>query len=109
MEQKDLELRSNSYYILLALCDAYLHTEEQTLHGYGVRTKAKELSQNEVTLPTASIYQNLSRFMEIGAITMDEKDGQKLYRLTEQGLLIAIRERDRLRKISEDATTILGK
>lgn len=111
MKQKELELelRSNAYYILLALCDVYLHEEDSYLHGYGIRTKTKELSHQALVLPTASIYQNLHRFMEAGVVAMIERDGQKLYTITPQGLDFAKKEKDRLEKLYMDAMTVLEK
>ena len=77
-------MREPTYYILVALSGA------ESMHGYAIAQRAKELSDERVRITAGTLYGALDRLEKAGSIEVDrvEKvDGRqrRYYRIAKQG------------------------
>jgi DNA-binding PadR family transcriptional regulator len=89
---KDLhqEISESMFFILLSL-------SSESLHGYGIMKKVKELSSQKVGLGPGTLYRSLAKLSDLGLIKesskKDQNDPRRLYYdLTQQGKKVLISE-----------------
>ncbi len=95
-----LPLKSNWFYILLALADG-----EQ--HGYGIMQQVLERTGGKVRLWPATLYGSLKRLIERGLIEESaerpapefDDARRRYYRMTVFGRRVLTAERDRLKEL----------
>jgi DNA-binding PadR family transcriptional regulator len=101
--RKTTPLTEASFYILVSLAEP--------LHGYGVMQKVLELSRNRVQLGPGTLYGALTNLVTQGLIEAVDGAGgdrKKLYRLTENGKLVAEYEIQRMEELSRHGRMLLG-
>ena len=89
-----MELRPASYFVLAALLDG-------PLHGYAISTRARELSDGDVTLSAGTLYGALERMAGRGLVEPDHEetvDGRlrRYYRISGAGREAVTHEATRL-------------
>lgn len=89
------------YYILLALA------EER--HGYDIMKSITEMTEGLVNVGPGTLYPLLSRFQKEDLILQISKDSRKkTYILTEKGRGLLEEEFNRLKRLVEDGSVIMG-
>ncbi|UTH07149.1 PadR family transcriptional regulator [Macrococcoides canis] len=89
MKHKLLPLSVTMHYILLVL--------REPNHGYAVMQKVQELSSNKVILAPGTLYGAIENLSKHGWIRqVDEVDRRKIYHITDEGMEILEKERERL-------------
>jgi DNA-binding PadR family transcriptional regulator len=101
----DSRLREPTFLIMTALARG-------PLHGYGLITEVRELSEGRLTLRPGTLYGALDRLSDGGLVALDREEvlGGRLrryYRLTEHGEATLRTEVERMRRNVEAATTRL--
>lgn len=99
-------MREPTYFLLLAL-------SEGPRHGYAIAGRAKELSEERVTLTAGTLYGALDRLEGAGHVVVDREEtvqGRKrrYYRLTEDGHGALLAEVARLQAAVATADRVIG-
>lgn len=101
LRKKYCPMTETIFYTLLALLEPN--------HGYGIMKFVKELTNERVKLGTGTLYTMLGRLVEDKIINVvNETDGKKTYRITEDGRELLLTEMVRLRQQCENGERILG-
>ncbi|CAM3949613.1 helix-turn-helix transcriptional regulator [Nocardiopsis rhodophaea] len=103
-----MALREQSYLVLLALA------EGEQLHGYGIITAVRRLSDDRVKLGAGTLYGALDRLATEGLVEVSGQEvvrgrNRRYYRLTEDGRRVLSAETDRLAKLTDVARQLLGR
>lgn len=79
-------------------------------HGYAVMQFIEEMTDGRLTLGAGTLYGALTTLEKKGWIEPSGEDDnrRKVYRITGEGKAIAVRERERLEKITRVASDIIG-
>ena len=89
------------FYTLLALLEPN--------HGYGIMKFVRELTEERIKMGTGTLYTMLGRLVEDQVIVVvNEVDGKKTYRITDDGKKLLLLEQERLVKQCENGEKILG-
>jgi len=89
------------YYILLSL------TEPR--HGYAIMTFIREMTQGKVQVGAGTLYALLSRFENEKLIEfVKSEDNKKIYRLSDEGREVLLKEYERLQTLVGDGRKVLG-
>ena len=98
--------RGDLKYMILELL------RERPMHGYEVMRALEETSHGAYTASPGSVYPALQSLEDDGYVLCEEKDGRKVYTITESGLEFLANNRDRveeiLRRIREFARHFSG-
>ena len=90
---EEQQLTEPGYYILLALL--------VPMHGYGVTKYIEELTDGEMVIGPATLYTMLKKMQVQDYITLAGEDGRrKIYKLTEKGMSVISKEKDRRYKMA---------
>jgi DNA-binding PadR family transcriptional regulator len=96
-----MPMSESAYYILLALFEP--------CHGYGVILKVEKLTQGRIRLGAGTIYGTLSKFERDSVIeAIGEEDRKKIYKLTESGKELLMKEYMRICELQNNGSSILG-
>ena len=85
-------LSEQTFYILLSLLS-------EPLHGYGIIKKVEVMSNGNIVLAAGTLYgaiDNLKKSKLIEQLKTEDISKRKVYKLTEDGLDILMKEYDRL-------------
>ncbi|MCM0650054.1 PadR family transcriptional regulator [Clostridium swellfunianum] len=87
------ELTDAAFYILSSVI------EEK--HGYLIMKTIEEFTSNEVSIGPASLYTTLKKLLSAGLIelTKDEEESKKIYKITEAGHDMLIKEIQRKKRM----------
>lgn len=89
-------MTETAFYILLCL--------QKPNHGYGVIQTVSRLTQGDVQLAPGTMYGSLSKMEADGLIRfVREEDKRKIYQITDLGLEILQRERQRIERLYQIA------
>ena len=89
------------FYTLLALLEPN--------HGYGIMKFVRELTEERIKMGTGTLYTMLGRLVEDQVIVVvNEVDGKKTYRITDDGKKLLLLEQERLVIQCENGEKILG-
>lgn len=101
LRKKYCPMTETIFYTLLALLEPN--------HGYGIMKFVKDLTHERVKMGTGTLYTMLGRLVEDQMISVvNEEDGKKTYRITEDGKELLLMEMVRLRQQCENGEWILG-
>ena len=96
-------LSEQTFYILLSLLS-------EPLHGYGIIKKVEVMSNGNIVLAAGTLYgaiDNLKKSKLIEQIKTEDISKRKVYKLTEDGLDILMKEYDRLKQLCKIAEYII--
>lgn len=96
------ELTDSAFYILSSLI------EEK--HGYLIMKTIEELTNNEVIIGPASLYTTLKKLLNAGLIELNitTDEHKKVYKITEAGKAMLIKEIERKKQMVKFAEHFLG-
>ena len=96
-------LTESTYYIMLAL---YAPS-----HGYGIMQQVEEMSKGRVKLAPGTLYGALTALTDKGWIVQlptVEGSRKKVYKLTDRGKDVLLKEIDRLRELVTNGDKVIG-
>lgn len=85
--------------------------EEQPMHGYEVMQRLEEESGGFYTASPGSVYPVLQMLEDQGYVRVEERDGKKVYHITEEGASFLHENRDRVDDVAdrmEDFASMFG-
>jgi DNA-binding PadR family transcriptional regulator len=85
--------RGDLKYVILDLL------RERPMHGYEVMRALEETSRGAYTASPGSVYPTLQSLEDEGYVSSEEKDGRKVYTITDEGLAFLDSNRDRVEEI----------
>lgn len=85
--------RGDLKYMILELL------RERPMHGYEVMRALEETAHGAYTASPGSVYPALQSLEDEGLVRSEEKDGRKVYTITEDGLEFLASNRDRVEEI----------
>ena len=85
--------RGDLKYMILELL------RERPMHGYEVMRALEETSHGAYTASPGSVYPALQSLEDDGLVRSEEKDGRKVYTITDEGLEFLASNRDRVDEI----------
>lgn len=102
MSVSSQRLREPTYFILAAL-------QDQPLHGYGIMSRAEELSRGRVKLATGTLYAALDRLTGEGLVRVVDEQvvngrARRYYELTATGLDALRAEAERMAEAAKIVT-----
>ncbi|MBO5459476.1 MAG: helix-turn-helix transcriptional regulator [Lachnospira sp.] len=102
LKKKYCPMTETTFYTLLALLEPN--------HGYGIMKFVRELTQERIKMGTGTLYTMLGRLVEDKLIVIvQEEEGKKVYRITEDGYSLLLMEQRRLQQQYENGAKILRK
>ncbi|WP_392485964.1 PadR family transcriptional regulator [Haloimpatiens sp. FM7315] len=95
------ELTDPAFYILSSVI--------KKKHGYLIMKTIEEFTNNEVTIGPASLYTTLKKLLNADLIELDcnEDDNKKVYKITDKGREMLIKEINRKKQIIKFAENFL--
>jgi DNA-binding PadR family transcriptional regulator len=89
------------YYVLLSLVEPR--------HGYAIMLFIREMTQGRIQVGAGTLYALLSRFESEGLIAINKlEENKKIYRLTDDGMDVLVKEYIRLNTLVADGRKIVG-
>ena len=98
-------LSEQTFYIILSLLS-------EPLHGYGIIKKVEVMSNGNIVLAAGTLYgaiDNLKKSKLIEQLKTEDISKRKVYKLTEDGLDILMKEYDRLKQLCKIAEYTIEK
>lgn len=94
-------LTDSAFYILSSV------TEEK--HGYLIMKTIEKFTNNEVTIGPASLYTTLKKLLAADLVKLisDVNESKKIYKITDKGLDMLIKEIERKKKMVKFAQNFL--
>lgn len=95
------ELTDSIFLILLAM--------KNPIHGYGLMQKIEELTAGTTLIGPATMYTTIKKMKAVNWISETENfDSKIVYKITQKGLEVLMKDYDRRRKIVELAQKEMG-
>lgn len=92
-----IPLSENAFLVLLCF---YKH---EKIHGYGIKTFVRNITDKKIELSTSSIYSIINKFLDSKIIEQEIPYEQNLkhiyYRITEEGKLVFLEEISRMENL----------
>ncbi|NKY97010.1 PadR family transcriptional regulator [Nocardiopsis alborubida] len=101
-----MKMREQTYLVLLALA-------EEPMHGYGIISAVRRLSDGDVSLGAGTLYGALDRLADGGLVEVSGEEvvrgrNRRYYRLTGQGHAALVRETERMTRLADLAQRLLN-
>jgi len=106
MPRKDFidigELTDSAFYILSSVVDEK--------HGYLIMKTIEKFTNNEVTIGPASLYTTLKKLLaaDLVELNCDTDENKKIYKITNKGREMLIKEIERKKQMIKFAENFLG-
>lgn len=94
------QLTDTNYYILLAMIEP--------IHGYGIMQKVKKISNQSFEIGPASLYTSLKKMLDGKIIELIENEEKKVYKITEKGKKLLLKDYYRRVYMVELSKKIIG-